>query len=166
MEGSDILQTIAEVSVALTGFTGIVVALGGRAATPLSGFALVRFRILLVASLLALGLALLPFFLHYLRVPPGAAWSICSAVVATIMIPIVIHDTRAFRIYADEIPKLDRQVAPLVVLGGTAMWFTQLANVIFLHSFAPFLAAPLWFLSFSAFQFSRLVLSTQDTTPQ
>lgn len=84
MEGSDILQTIAEVSIALTGFTGIVVALGRRADDSISGFALIRFRILLVASLLALALALLPFFGHYLRVRPELTWSACSAVVAIV----------------------------------------------------------------------------------
>ncbi len=60
MEGSDILQTLAEVAIALTGFTGIVVALRGRAGESVSGFAFVRFRILLVASLAAVASALLP----------------------------------------------------------------------------------------------------------
>ncbi len=166
MEGSDILQTIAEVAVALTGFTGIVVALGRRTDRPFSAFELVRFRILLVASLIALALALLPFFWHYLRVPSGVGWSICSAVVAMIMIPIMVHDHRAFRTLSDEIPNFERRAAPFIVLFGTALWVSQIANVLFLHAFAPFLAAPLWFLGFSALSFSRLLIDTLDTNPR
>lgn len=166
MEGSDILQTIAEVSIALAGFSGIVVALGGRSGRSLSDFEMFRLRILLLASLLALGLTLLPFFWHYLRVPADVAWSICSAVVVAVMIPIVIHDTRAFRAYSNDMPKFERRAAPFVGLLGTALWVTQVANVIFLHEFGPFLAAPMWFVAFSALSFSRLLLSTQNSAPQ
>ena len=104
MEGSDILQTIAEVAIALTGFTGIVVALGDRSHAPLSGFGRARFRILLAGSLAALILSLLPFLLHHNGVPPHAIWAICSGLVVLYMVPIVIVDVRVFRRYADEVP--------------------------------------------------------------
>ena len=159
MEGSDILQTIAEVAIALTGFTGIVFALSGRTAESISGVALIRFRILLIASLVALALALLPFFVHYVGASPGVTWSVCSAVVLAIMVPVVIHDHRAFRTYSNEIPEFDRRIAPLVVLLGSALWVVQVANVFILHDFAPYLAAALWFLGFSALQFTRLLLA-------
>jgi len=162
MEGSDILQTIAEIAIALTGFTGIVIALGGRTGSAFSGFALIRFRVLLAASLAALALSLLPFFLHYLGVPPGTTWSVCSAVVALFMVPIVIADIRSFRRYSDEIPAFERRVAPVIGMLGSALWVSQVANVVFLHALGPFLAAPLWFLGFSALSFTRLLLGTQE----
>lgn len=166
MEGSDILQTVAEIAIALTGFTGIVVALGGRTSEVFSGFALVRFRILLVASLAALALSLLPFFWHYLGVPPRITWSICSAVVAVFMVPIVIADVRAYRAYADEIPQFERRAGPVIALLGSALWASQVANAVILHSFGAFFAAPLWFLGFSALSFSRLLLDTQERGPE
>jgi hypothetical protein len=166
MEGNDILQTIAEIAIALTGFAGIVVALGGRRSEEFSGYALMRFRILLLASLLALGLALLPFFWHYIGVPPDVAWSICSAVVVVVAVPIGVHDVRSFRAYSDEIPSFDRRAAPIIAVLGFVLWLTQLANVLFLHAFGPFLAAPLWFVGFSALSFSRLLLSTQEPVPR
>ena len=95
MEGSDILQTLAEVAIALAGFTGIFVALRDRSGQPLSGYALVRFRIMLMASLAAVAFALLPFLFFHNGISPSATWSICSAVVLLFMVPITVHDIRA-----------------------------------------------------------------------
>jgi hypothetical protein len=158
VEGSDILQTLAELAIALTGFTGIVVAFRGRTDAPLSGYARVRFRILLVASLASTAFALLPFFFHHLRFAPDVTWSICSSVVFLFMIALAVHDIRVARVYSDTMPKLDRQALPLLLLLGTALWLAQIANVLILHAFAPYLAAPMWFVGFAAFQFSQLVL--------
>jgi hypothetical protein len=166
VEGSDILQTIAEIAIALTGFTGIVVALGGRTRDGFSGFVMVRFRILLVASLAALAFALLPILLHHLAVPAAVVWSLSSAVVAAFMVPIVILDVRSFRQFSNEIPPFERRAAPVIAILGSALWVAQVANATFLHAFGPFLAAPLWFLGFSAFSFSRLLLTSQENTTQ
>ena len=120
---------------------------------------LVRFRILLFASLAAVTFALLPFLCHYLGASPSATWSTCSAAVAAVMVPIAIHDIRAFRTYSDLMPELDRRLSPLLALVGLALWTSQVANVFILHAFGPYLVAPMWFLGFSAFQFSRLLLA-------
>ena len=53
MEGSNILQTLAEVAVTLTGFSGIVVALGGRSGEVFTEFTENRFGSLLAGSLAA-----------------------------------------------------------------------------------------------------------------
>jgi hypothetical protein len=161
VEGSDILQTLAEVAIALTGFTGIVAALRSRTDKSLTGYVLVRFRILLVASLAAVTFALLPFLFHHLGASPSVTWSACSAAVAAIMVPIAIHDTRAFRTYSDVMPKLDRRVAPLVAFVGSALLIFQVANVFVLHAFGPYLVMPMWFLGFSGFQFCRLLLAVE-----
>lgn len=159
MEGSDVLQTIAEVAIALTGFTGIVAALRGQTVESLSRFALFRFRVLLIGSLVALALALLPFFLHYLGAPPPVTWSACSAVVAVIMVPLTIHDARAYRAHSDHIPTFERMTNPVMGLLWLALGIAQLANVFFLHSFGPYLAAPMWFLGVSGLQFTRFLLA-------
>ncbi|MEN8159071.1 MAG: hypothetical protein ABFS41_03255 [Myxococcota bacterium] len=159
MQGSDVLQIIAEVAIALTGFTGIVVALRGREPQSLEGFAGIRFRILLIASLLALACALLPFFCHHLGASPAVTWTVCSAVIVLVMVPIVVHDVRAFRGFSAEIPLLDRRLAPFIGVVGLIVWGAQIANVLTLHTFAAYLTAPLWFLGFSALQFARLLLA-------
>jgi hypothetical protein len=166
VEGSDVLQTLAEVAIALTGFTGIVMAFRGRTDESLPGYTLVRFRILLMASLAATGFALLPFFFHYIRLAPAVTWSICSAVVSIFMIAIAVHDIRAHRTYSDTMPKFDRQAGPLFALVGSALWVAQISNVVALHSFGPYLAAPMWFLGFSAFQFCRLLLVAEESRRQ
>jgi hypothetical protein len=158
MEGSGILQTIAEVAIAVTGFTGIVVALDERGRATWTGFARARFRILLAGSLAALLLALLPFLLHHNEVPPRTVWSSCSALVAVFMVPMVVVDVRSFRRHADEIPGFERRAAPLVAGLGAALWLSQVLNALRLHAFGPYLAAPLWFLAFSALAFVRLLL--------
>lgn len=161
MEGSDVLQTTAEVAIALTGFTGIVVALGGRGAPLLSGFALVRFKILLVASLAALTFSLLPIFWHHLGASASTTWAISSAIAAVFLVPIAISDARSFRTYAREMPAFERRAAPLIGVLGTTLFVSQLVNALVLQSFGPYLAVPLWFVGFSAFSFSRLLFTLQ-----
>jgi len=159
MEGSDVLQTIAEVAIALTGFTGIVAALRGQTVESLSSFILFRFRVLLIASLVALGLALLPFLFHYLGASPPVTWSVCSAVVAVVMVPLTIHDARAYRAYSDEMPKFEQRTGPVMGLLWLALWVAQVSNIFFLHRFGLYLAAPMWFLGISALQFTRFLLA-------
>ena len=161
MEGSDILQTTAEVAIALTGFTGIVVALGGRGGPLLSGFALVRFKILLVASLAALASSLLPIFWHHLGTSASTTWAISSSIAAAFLVPIAISDAHSLRIYSAEIPAFERRAAPLIGVLGIALFVSQIVNALFMQSFGPYLAVPLWFVGFSAFSFSRLLFTLQ-----
>jgi hypothetical protein len=82
--------------------------------------------------------------------------------VLVFMVPIAIHDSRAVRTYAGLMPKLDRRAVPLLGLVGAALGISQIANALTLHAFGPYLAAPMWFLAFSAFQFGRLLLSADE----
>lgn len=159
MEGSDVLQTTAEVAIALTGFTGIVVTLGGREGPAFSGFALVRFKILLVASLAALAFSLLPIFWHHLGASESATWAISSSLAAVFLVPIAISDVRSLRTHADEIPSFERRAAPVIGVLGVALFVAQVANALLWQSFGVYLAVPLWFVGFSALSFSRLLFT-------
>ncbi len=166
MDGTDVLQTIAEVSIALTGFTGIAATLRGSSGVSLKGFDVIRFRVLLFASLAALATSLLPFLLLNLGLSPENTWSASSATVIAFLIPVAIHDARAFRTFSDDMPLLDRRLAPLFALLGAALVCTQFVNVSFRHSFGLYLIAPMWFLGFAAFQFCRLLLVSEQQKGQ
>jgi hypothetical protein len=162
VEGSDILQTLAEVSIALTGFSGIVMALHDRAESQLSALGSVRFRILLAGSLAALLLSLLPFLLYHLDVAAPRIWSTGSVVVVIYMVPIIVWDARTFSRHATELPALERRAGPLIGLLGLSLWLSQLANVFHFRDFGIYLAAPMWFLAFSAFSFVRLLFELRN----
>ena len=76
MSESDILQTFAEVGVALAGFTGVVFILGNRAAGEWSRAERMWFRILLDSSVIVVFFALLPVVLEsYLSTSTAWRWS-------------------------------------------------------------------------------------------
>ncbi len=79
MEESETLRTLAEVAVALTGFTGIVAVLGRRAGGEWSPLEWLRLRMLLEASLAVLFLSLLPVLLSTLRPSQGSLWRVANS---------------------------------------------------------------------------------------
>ena len=65
MQGSDVLTVIAEIGVALAGFSGIVVALRQRSAESWSLPEVMRLRFMLYGSTLTFLFALSPFVFHH-----------------------------------------------------------------------------------------------------
>lgn len=76
MEESETLRTLAEVAVALTGFTGIVAVLGRRAGGEWSPLELLRLRMLLETSLGVLFLSLIPVLILTLRPSQESLWRV------------------------------------------------------------------------------------------
>jgi len=87
---------MAEVSVALAGFTGVVAAFGQRRGhwTPIDTL---RFRVMLFTSLSALVLSILPFAVHHLGAEPSATWTISSGLLATYFVVTVLVDRHLLR---------------------------------------------------------------------
>ena len=96
MEGESILQTTAEVSVALAGFTGVVAAFGQRRGS-WSDIDTLRFRVMLFTSLSALVFSILPFALHHMRSEASSTWAISSGLLASYFVITVFVDTRRWR---------------------------------------------------------------------
>lgn len=98
MEGSDYLQTCAEVAVALAGFAALVVAIRQRGADGIPPLVRRLVLSLIERSLVATLLALLPELLWGLGLPPRAVWAIASgalsAYVATLAWRVVTPDVR------------------------------------------------------------------------
>lgn len=83
MENQELLQTIAEIAVALVGFSGIVVTLGHRnASKPLD---VSRLLIMLRAGFSAMFLSLLPIVLN-LFIAPNWLWRVSITVLGLIML--------------------------------------------------------------------------------
>ena len=96
MEGASILQTMAEVSVALAGFTGVVAAFGQRRGH-WAAIDTLRFRVMLLTSLAALVFSILPFAIHHMGAEPTTTWAISSGLLASYFVIIALVDSRRLR---------------------------------------------------------------------
>jgi|SRR4026209_2539637 hypothetical protein len=97
MSGDDVLLTIAELSVAFAGFSGVVAVFGQRAAGRWSDEDFVRLLFLISSSLVVVFLALLPFFLRLLHCPDAVAWGISSAFLAASAVALTVSALRRVR---------------------------------------------------------------------
>jgi hypothetical protein len=79
---SEVLTVIAEISIALAGFAGVVVAFRQRALEALPPHEQIRLRYMLLVSCEALLFALLPFVPHYLRLGASTTWTLSSGALA------------------------------------------------------------------------------------
>ncbi len=159
MQGSDVLTVIAEIGVALAGFSGIVVALRQRSVESWSVPEVLRLRLMLYASVSALLFALLPFAPHHLGASPAVTWSASSLVLAALFGFVwILPSTRtcpsrtglSFRWY-------------IFYSSGTVMATTALlANAGGLlggPSFGLYLVGLAWLLLYATTLFVRLVLA-------
>lgn len=161
MQGEGILQTIAELAVAFTGFTGVVAVFGRRADEPWAPLELFRFRVLLGASLAALLFSLLPFVMHYAGASARTTWALGSGLVALHLAAVALLDARYLLRVApgkDRAPRYPGEiVVGAVALGVVAV---QLLNVVGLlggGSFAGYLVALVYYLFVAALNFVRLL---------
>ena len=84
LENQDTLHTIAEIAVALAGFTGIVTVFGSRSAQSAPQDAL-RLRQLFRSSLSALFCSLAPILISMVNTDSQQVWKLSCAVVAAVM---------------------------------------------------------------------------------
>ena len=104
MQGSATLALLAEVFIALAGFTGIVAALGQRSAGAWRPVDVIRFRAMLESSLAGLLIAIVPFGCFYIGVPESLTWRAGSALLIVYAWSIIIrtvHKRRQLRATAD-----------------------------------------------------------------
>ncbi len=161
MQGEGILGTIAELSVAFTGFTGVVAVFGRRPDAEWAPLEVFRFRVLLGASLAALLFSLLPFLLHHGGIAEARVWRVGSALVVLHLVVVAALDTRTLARVRRESDQpiffaLETAVAAfalVVFLIQVLNALGQLASV----SFSAFLAALVYYLFVSAVNFVRLL---------
>jgi len=150
------LTVVAEVAIALAGFSSIVIALRGGI-DAVTSFAYIRLWRLLETSLAAVLFALIPLALHYAGVPEPTLWRIASGGLCVYIFGAQVY--MFIRWWA-------QWRSPAIPWGFNApVLACQLGVVVLLGSntgpggeFGPYLASLLWYLSLSAMYFARLLL--------
>jgi small-conductance mechanosensitive channel len=160
VDHSETLIGIAEIAVALAGFTGVVVAVRSREHGGWHPGDQLRLVFLLEASLSAAGFALLTLVLfHALPHSASTVWTVASMLWAVFMPWSLYTSHRRIKDNQEKHGDIDKFANRFVFVIFFALIILQLINVFFWREFAPLLAALCFNLAGAAMQFSRLVRS-------
>jgi len=170
MEPFEALSLCAEIAIAITGFSGVVLVLGERHGGESTEVDRMLFRMLFTASLIPLGIIAVAFILDASTFEHPAIWRTCSiihllAVSAVWMFNYHANrrahsaegETKAFRFFVRRRGGAVLSTCALVVMG------LQLANAINLHSFWPVLVAIWWAIAVSLVAFVGLLFSARTS---
>ncbi len=163
LPGTEVLSTIAEISIAFLGFTGVVGVFAGRER---QAFAVsLHVWVMVAFGLATLLLALLPFVLHHLGVKQPSLWAVCSAAVVILSLlhfalvePLVLKERRAGRWRQPSI----LQVFPAIFI---ACVLTQLLNtlgIVFDRSLGGYLLGLFLLLAGSGLNFVSLLVALRE----
>lgn len=161
MQGEGILETIAELSVAFAGFTGVVAAFGRRVGETGSALDAHAFKAMLASSLQALLFSVLPFLLSACGLEEPALWRAASGFMLAGLAIGGFEDFRyAARADRKDWTRIERALGIAILLAGVAATIAQIANALgaVQRSFAPYLGGLLFFLTFSSVWFVRLLM--------
>jgi hypothetical protein len=161
MPRESLLLGLAEVSVALTGFSGIVVFLGRRASGEWTEADRTRVWSMISSGLLALLLSLSPFLFWELSSNPDITWAASSGLGAVAgVIALTAGLRQSIRTAAADDTEANF-LAGYLLVGITALILLALAlNAIGIglaRSFTPYLIALLWYLTLASLLFLRLL---------
>ncbi len=162
MDPHDILTTMAEIAIALAGFSGIVAVLGRHASGSWSEEDRLRLGILLQTSFGAVCWSLAPLLLFSAEASPQLTWLLTSGGYAAYLTGSMAY--RVYRVRAvarahPEIP-IDRGYAALMFFGGFAVVALAVANAWSLQTLWPHAVCVLFSLIVGFIQFVRLLRSS------
>jgi len=154
------LQIIAEISIGLAGFSGLIVAFR-KDAGPLTNVQKYRLQILLALAFGAMFLALLPELLHYMGVPPDRLWALAALVLSCYSVVFLIWWITASNRLKAFVPEIFNWFAfSRMAAGHLIVIILQLAIIFSLldeRSPGVYLAALLWYLLHAVQQFTRML---------
>jgi hypothetical protein len=160
VQGGEALSAIAEVGLGLAGFTGILVALG-RSQAAFSRPEMLRLLLLLVSSLGAVFLALLPFALHESGVEGAACWRLSSVLLAAFTSSSLAYLGYRIQQHRGEFGELfSTAVFVIVTTGSILIVVLQLVNAVGVGApprSGPYLFGLLWLLFIASLQFARIL---------
>jgi hypothetical protein len=158
VEYGDVFVALAEIGVAIAGFSGIVAVVGARSAGQWTPDDRLRLAFLLVCSLTVVFFSLLPFALTALHSPGTVVWRAASGLLA---VWLVLANILAFRSVARARHGFQSESRPwlksLVRAGDTASVVLLSYNVIWMAETGLFLLALLWLLLESVIMFAELL---------
>ncbi len=161
MDHRDILLTLAEISVAFAGFSGVVAVFGRRDPGTWSFADRVRFFMLVHASLSSLLLCIVPFGLLALNVAEASVWRSLSALFVLYNIVVGFLFIRRFlAASSSERAEFTLIVFPVFFAILAAVLVLNIYNVVASGSFGPFLAGLIFLLAYSSFLFARMLISS------
>ena len=159
MDLPEVLVGIAEIAVALAGFTGVVVVFGSRSAGRWLEGDRLRLGFLLEASLTAGGFSLLALVLYSSMPNPAYAWALVSIVWAVYMLYSLFTSRQRIQHNLESHSDIDKNANRIVFALFSLMICVQILNALLWREFAPVLAALVLNLAGAAMQFSRLIRS-------
>lgn len=155
----NVLIVIAEIAIALAGFSSIVIAMR-RGVDPVTSFAYIRLWRLLETSLATVLFALVPFALHYVGIDQSNLWRLASVLLCGYVL------CAQFYMFARwweqwKYPTIPwRFNGPILVVQFSVVVTLALnaATVGLSGGFGPYFVSLLWYLILSALYFGRLLL--------
>ncbi len=160
MDHGEILLTLAEVSVAFAGFSGVVAVFGRRDPGSWAFSDRFRFFSLVHTSLASLLLCILPFGLLAFHVAEESVWRSLSALFVLYNVVVAFL---SFRRLLAASPSERAEFTPIVLPVTLAMIAAILAfnihNVAAGATFGPFLVGLIFLLALSSFLFARMLVS-------
>jgi hypothetical protein len=156
MDQVELLTAIIEASVALIGFSGLVVALGRRASGEWSPGDKTRLGTLLAIGFILLACALIALILLSAGLSGAVVWALSSVVWVVLVLPVSVWAfSRVVGNPADPTTPLSVLAVNLGALAAAAA--VQVANAAYLAEFWPFLLALAVLLLIGVTQFFRLL---------
>lgn len=169
MEVFEALSLCAEIAIAITGFSGVVLVFGERAGRPARHLDRVLFRTLFTASLIPLGVVAIAFILEAAAIERTVTWRVSSLIHLLAVSAVSVFNFRAMRgVRPTSVPEEERRLVQLrrggtvVFAGALVVLALQLGNVVSFHSFWPVLVAVWWGIAVSLAAFVALLFPSSD----
>ena len=158
MQSTDALLTIAQIAVAFAGFASIFTAVTGRNGTIKSPVDRMRFRVMLYASLSAIGFSLLPFVFLYMGVLEAHVWRVCSSILALYLgVNLLLRGRAVFRLVRKRELNPAFAFPAMAVSGGVIVLQLAVLADLVSPSIGPYFLGLYYLLAQSAVSFSTLV---------
>lgn len=155
MDQVQLLTAVIEASIALLGFSGLVIAVGRRASGEWSPVEKLRLTLLLGVGLLLLACTILALTLLSAQLSQAAVWALSSAAWVVFGLPIFVWAfSSALRLI--DSPSVAARYRNGVAAVAVALTAIQVTNAISLQEFWPFFAALGVTLIVGVTQFLRL----------
>lgn len=168
MEAFEALTLCAEIAIAITGFSGVVLIFGERPGRASGRLDHALFRTLFTASLIPLGIVAIAFILEAAAIERTATWRVSSLIHLLAVTTVSVFNIRAVRSAhsAGESEQEQslvglRRGGAVVLVGALVVVCLQLANVISFHSFWPVLVAVWWGIAVSLAAFVALLFQSR-----